>query len=43
MKIVLKVNTEEELYKLVDDAFKAKINHYVVRDAGRTQVRMCLL
>lgn len=38
MKIVLKVNSEEELYKLVDEAMKAKLNHYVVRDAGRTQV-----
>jgi PTH2 family peptidyl-tRNA hydrolase len=37
-KIVLKVDTEEELYKVIDEANKLKINNYVVRDAGRTQV-----
>lgn len=35
---MVKVNSEEELYKIIDDAHKQHLNNYVVRDAGRTQV-----
>lgn len=37
-KVVVKVNTEEELFKIIDQAHKQRVNNYVVRDAGRTQV-----
>jgi len=37
-KVVVKVNTEEELFKIIDEAHRQRINNYVVRDAGRTQV-----
>lgn len=37
-KIVLKIDNEEELYKLRTEAAKAGIISYLVHDAGRTQI-----
>lgn len=37
-KIVVKVNSEEELLELAEKADAANIGHYLVRDAGRTEV-----
>lgn len=37
-KICLGVDSEEELLALVDACERANIGHYLVRDAGRTEV-----
>lgn len=37
-KVVLKVNSEEELLALEKQAAEANIGHYLVRDHGRTEV-----
>lgn len=37
-KIVVKVNSEEELIKIRDQAKAKNLPYYLVRDAGRTQI-----
>ena len=38
-KIVLKVYTEKELFRIVDEASKANLVTTTIRDAGRTQLK----
>ncbi|MCQ2972488.1 MAG: aminoacyl-tRNA hydrolase [archaeon] len=37
-KVVLKIGSLEELMKLKNEAIKRGVNHYLVTDAGRTQI-----
>ena len=37
-KVVLKVGSLEELMQLKNEAIKHNVNHYLVTDAGRTQI-----
>lgn len=36
-KVVVGVNSEQELFMLADDARRAKIQYAIIRDAGRTE------
>ena len=38
MKVVLSCSSEDELENLAEETQKAGIPHYVIRDAGRTQI-----